>query len=153
MGVSQGTPPQSFRQSPVRKNQPDMNQTRQTSPGFITRVGRFLPLALVGIFFLTGCDQFPGIAYPNVYVLYRQSLVGAGRVLILKNDSTKYLHELTITITRNGQEIARKGIARELAPGDSIQVGWVELGVALKTGDNIKIYAKGYIAPWVGKVW
>ena len=82
---------------------------------------------------------------PPVSVSYRKSFVGKGIVLNVQNDATEYMREIVVRVKRHGDVIATHGLAERLAPGDALNVGWMELGgVQLQRHDEVEVYAKGY---------
>jgi hypothetical protein len=96
------------------------------------------------VIFLAGCDRDLN-AGPPVSFTYTGSWVGAGIVLSIQNISSVYIDNLTITIERDGRVIKTAGIADKLGPGESISVGWMEIGVTIQKTDDIILHAKGYI--------
>jgi hypothetical protein len=89
-----------------------------------------------------------GIGEPPITLTTRDSLVGAGKVLIITNTSDETLHQITLGISNDekNQEVKDVVVAVTLKPHDSIQVGWMELNLAFEPGDSVRVGAKGYMA-------
>lgn len=91
---------------------------------------------------------------PPVTVTYRDSLVGAGKVLQIKNDSAHHLYNVRVT----GREYKNMNSAsvratEQLKPGALVEVGWMEFEAWMpEPGESIEIYADNYAAPYVSMV-
>jgi hypothetical protein len=115
-----------------------LNQsTGQRSHGFLFTQGVFMTvshcahrvlwqLAFV-LSLLTGCGT--SIAPTPVSVTCRSSLVGVGQVVIITNNSGHHLYNVKV-VARSFQSIASASVkaAEHLAPGSSVEVGWLQFG-------------------------
>lgn len=86
--------------------------------------------ALIG--FLIGCSL---VSSPPVAVAYRQTILGHGMVLIITNASPDLsLIHVGVRAERPGEETREVLLNPSLAPGATIEVGWLELR---QRGDSI----------------
>ena len=81
---------------------------------------------------------------PPVSVLFRSSMVGLGKVMIITNTSDKPLYEVTVKVNRI--------VAVTLEPNRSIDVGWMEINWMFQPGENFRISARGYPGSFIGTV-
>jgi len=100
-------------------------------------------IAALTIGTFAGCDR-DGNTAPPVSFTYTGSWIGAGIVLHIQNTASVYIENLTITIERDGSVIKTAGIADKLGPGETKDVGWMEIGVTIQKTDTITLHAKGY---------
>ncbi len=99
-----------------------------------------LLLAAAGL----ACD----LASPPLEVTYRDSLVGAGKVLQITNHGERELKALRVKVeTPAGEE--KEHIVESLAAGESIEVGWLKLeGFEIPPGAEVSIRCDGYPLPY-----
>ncbi len=96
-----------------------------------------------------GCNQ---VSAPPIELSYRESLVGAGKVVQIENTSNEALLGLAVEI------IAPEGETRtftldELAGYGSIEIGWKKLGGwQIPEGADVKVSAEGFFLPFEGKL-
>ncbi len=76
---------------------------------------------------------------PPVSVTHRNSTVGAGYVLQIKNTGNRTLNN--IVVAQFGGKVAK--VANRLDPGKTAEAGWLEFGYSLPEGTYL-IAAKGY---------
>ena len=113
---------------------------------------RILSAVLIGL--LTGCSQ---LSSPPVAVAYRQSILGQGLVLIITNASPDAsLIHVGIRATRPGEATREVLLEPSLAPGETVEAGWLELRQqadssvdksAIIPGTKVEIFARGYGMP------
>ena len=91
-----------------------------------------------------GCNT--KLEKPPVEVTFRESLVGAGKILQLKNQTNLPLHELEVTIESDSGEVGYQ--VPELAGYEVLEVGWKKLGgYEIPDGAKVEVRAKGYLLP------
>lgn len=110
------------------------------------RLALILALALFST--VPPAEALFGIGEPPITLTTRDSLVGAGKVLIITNTSDETLHQITLGISNDekNQEVKDVVVAVTLKPHDSIQLGWMELNLAFEPGDSVRVGAKGYMS-------
>jgi len=111
-----------------------------------------LGVVLVGV--LAGCGP---LSSPPVAVAYRESLLGKGLVLIITNASPdKSLIHLGLRAKIPGDAARDVLLAPSLAPGATVEAGWLELRQrgdssanesAIVPGTKVEIYARDYGVP------
>jgi hypothetical protein len=115
---------------------------------------------LVAVSFLleVGCDEqgntFLPRPIPPVSVTYRDSLVGAGRVIQITNNSSHHLYNVKV-VGRNAQQNSSASVRAtdHLRPGDVVEVGWLEFEVwTPEPGESVEIYCEDYAVPYVSVV-
>ena len=83
---------------------------------------------------------------PPVEVTYRQSLVGAGKILQVKNQTNVPLREVEISIRSESGEVAYK--EAEIPGYEVLEVGWKKLGgYEIPEGATVEVRAAGYLLP------
>jgi hypothetical protein len=89
-----------------------------------------------------------GMGEPPICLTTRNSLIGAGKVLIITNTSDETLHQITLGISndKKNQEVKDAVVAVTLEPHKSIELGWMELNLAFEPGDSVRVGAKGYLS-------
>jgi hypothetical protein len=131
-----------------------MTIQRLTTPGAVGRdAGRFRLLALlvlavvvVGLLWAFAPQIFRvhGVQTP-VSVTVRESLVGAGLVVRVRNESDGVLENVVVTArdkTTNRQ--AEHAVAR-LKAGETAEVGWLQWGWKLKPDHTVTVDADGHL--------
>jgi hypothetical protein len=111
---------------------------------------RILSAVLIGL--LTACSQ---LSSPPV--AYRQSILGQGLVLIITNASPDVsLIHVGIRATRPGESTREALLEPSLAPGETVEAGWLELRqegdssvdqASIVAGTKIEIFARGFGMP------
>ena len=90
---------------------------------------------------------------PPVSVLFRSSMVGLGKVMIITNTSDKPLYEVTVKVNNHKlHEEVNRIVAVTLEPNRSIDVGWMEINWMFQPGENFRISARGYPGSFIGTV-
>ncbi len=83
---------------------------------------------------------------PPLEASYRQSLVGAGNILQLKNQSNEALLEVEVTIRAASGEVVYT--EEKLAGYEVLEVGWKKLGgFEIPDDARIEVKARGYLLP------
>lgn len=106
-------------------------------------------LILTLAFTLSSCEK--SALPPPVKVSYRKSMVGAGMVLQIQNDSSHHLYNVKV-IGRNFEEVSSASViaSKHLPPGGITEVGWLEfVGWTPRSGETMEIYADDYITPHI----
>lgn len=81
---------------------------------------------------------------PPVEITYRESLLGAGNILRVKNLSSEPLRAVEITIRAASGEVSYEEAT--LAAGDVLEVGWKKLnGFEIPDEAEIAVKAEGYV--------
>lgn len=80
---------------------------------------------------------------PIVRTRFRQSLVGRGQVLVLTNPGPHGIGPIGVRVNQGAEKVV---MAQLLAPSQSVEAGWLELGVGLSTGDQIVVTVRGIVA-------
>ena len=116
------------------------------------RIYCFLALTLALGVCLAGCGTS---ALPTpVKITYRPSLVGVGQVIVVTNTSSHHLYNVTI-VARNLKQVSSASVkaADHLAPGASVEVGWLELETWVpEPGETVEVYADKYLTPSISVV-
>lgn len=101
-------------------------------------------------FILSACDGRIGPLSPPLDATYRGSMVGLGKVIILRNASNVILYDISVTIkNRDGHQVSNR-ITDVLKPAETVEIGWMQLrNWKIDPGEDIKVYAKGYAAPYM----
>ncbi len=99
---------------------------------------------LVFSIFLVGCEEVEEYTVPNVSIYYREALLDDSIVAVVKNNGED-LYNVYASI---GKVSSRYLVADLLRRGETVEVGWIELGYGLKNGDLFQIYANGYSIPY-----
>lgn len=105
--------------------------------------------ALVFLVFATGCGG--KLEAPPVEVTHRESLLGAGRIVRIKNQTNEALFDVAVTIrTANGEV----GYNQAELPGfETLEVGWKKLGgFEIPDGAEVEVKAEGYMLPVKAKL-
>ena len=90
----------------------------------------------------TGCGT--KLERPPIEITYRQSLVGAGNIVRLKNQSDRPLHALEIKIRAASGDVAYHH--DELPAYEVLEVGWKKLGgFEIPADARVEVRAKGYL--------
>lgn len=116
-------------------------------------------LVLSALFILSsGCDGQGNSALPRpappVTVTYRDSILGKGKVIQIKNGSSHHLYNVKV-VGRNFSQNASASVkaSDHLAPGDGVEVGWLEFESWTPIpGETIEIYCDDYFVPYVSVV-
>lgn len=89
---------------------------------------------------------------PPIELGYRDSLIGAGKVLRIENTSNVPLTGLVIEITApDGEE--RSFVQTELGGYDTLEVGWKKLGGwQVPAGAAVEIHCDGYLLAFEGRL-
>lgn len=111
-------------------------------------------LGAVLISMLAGCGP---LSSPPVAVAYRESVLGKGLVLIITNASPdKSLIHVGVRATLPDHATRDVLLAPSLAPGETVEAGWLELRQrgdtsvdesAIVPGTKVEIYARDYGVP------
>lgn len=91
---------------------------------------------------------------PPVTITYRDSLVGIGKVIQIKNTSADHLYKVKV-VGRNFQQNSSGSVKAtdDLAPGDVAEVGWMEFGAwTPQPGETVEVYSEGYLVPAVSYI-
>jgi len=102
-------------------------------------------LAAIGIGVLVFApERIPKGIEPPLSFWYRESLVGAGFVAIIQNDSGEVLRDVQVTFVNEALDQRRSYEQDRLEPGGQIVVGWAG-GWRLEAGEKIKVRAARYL--------
>lgn len=124
-------------------------------PGFLARWWKSIVVLLVLVFIIwmvfgKGSSLFPR-PVPPVTVTYRDSLVGAGIVIHIRNDSLHHLYNVKV-VGRNLEQQSSASVKAtdHLAPGDHVEVGWMEFTRWVpRPGETIEVYCDDYPIPFI----
>ena len=106
-----------------------------------------LLLALIATISGCGTSALP----PPVTVSYRSSLLGVGQVVVITNNSSHHLYNVSV-VGRNFEEVSSASVKAtdHLSPGSSVEVGWLEFESWVpQPGETIEVYADNYATPKV----
>lgn len=96
----------------------------------------------MAIGWITGCGA--KLEAPPVEITYRESLLGAGNILRIKNLSSEPLSALEVTIRTAKGEVSYDQAT--LGPGEVLEVGWKKLnGFEIPNDAEIAVSAEGYM--------
>jgi len=105
-----------------------------------------------------GCDQqgntFLPRPVPPVTVTYRDSLLGAGKVIQISNNSSHHLYDVKV-VGRNAQQNSSASVkaTEHLRPGEFVEVGWLEFEAWMPVpGETVEVYCEDYAVPYVSVV-
>jgi hypothetical protein len=83
---------------------------------------------------------------PPIEITYRESFLGAGKILRLKNQTNQPLLELKVTIRSATGEVTYE--EAELPGYEVLEVGWKKLGgFQVPDGAEVEVRAQGYLLP------
>jgi hypothetical protein len=107
---------------------------------------RSLALTILAVS-LAGCGQLGQLGSPPVEVLYRDSLLGQGLIVQVKNTSDAALEEVTVDV--RGPEGERRSFTEASVEGFGVlEVGWKRLGGwQIPAGSTVTVRARGYLLP------
>ena len=92
----------------------------------------------------SGCGALDEIP---VEITFRDSLVGAGKIVQLENTSNEPLTEIEILVTAPEGESRTFALA-ELGPFQTFELGWKKLGGwQIPLGAEVEVKAKGHLLP------
>lgn len=115
-----------------------------------------LPLYLFGLFLIISvlCACGKSALPPPVQVSYRESFLGGGMVLQIKNASNHHLYNVKVVGRNNSEGSSASVIAtKHLRPGAIIEVGWLEFESWIPlSGETMSIYADDYLTPHVSVI-
>ena len=128
------------------------------APSFLARWWKSIAVLLLLVFiawmvFGRGSSLFPR-PMPPVTVTYRDSLVGAGIVIQIRNDSLHHLYNVKV-VGRNlkQQSSASVKATDHLSPEESVEVGWLEFTRWVpRPGETIEVYCDDYPLPFVSVI-
>jgi hypothetical protein len=83
-------------------------------------------VVVVAMFFILQKSPLP----PQISVGQRKSMVGAGKVVVLRNDSAEHYYNVRVSV-RSVRDPLRKAACMaddHMLPGEMVEVGWMELG-------------------------
>ena len=90
---------------------------------------------------------------PPVTVHHRDSILDMGKVIIVTNNSDKYLHGVKVRVSAGDQE--KTCLILTIAPHDSVEVGWMQLDEwKIPEGSETRITCDGFrgsSGPWLEK--
>ena len=89
---------------------------------------------------------------PPIELAYRDSLVGAGKILRIKNTSSETLTDLRIEIAAEGH--GERSFTQESLGGyQTLEVGWKKLGGwEVPAGAEVSIRCAGYLLSFSGEL-
>ena len=115
-------------------------------PRWPTLIRLLAPCLLV---MFAGCEQ--ELKAPPVEVSHRESLIGAGRILQVKNLTNEELVDLEITIQSENGEVTYRH--PQLGGFEVLEVGWKKLGGwQIPDGAEVEVRAEGYLVPYRGQL-
>lgn len=89
---------------------------------------------------------------PPVELSFRDSLVGAGKILQIRNTSNEPLTRLEVTLTAPGGE-SRTYRHETLAGYETVEIGWKKLGGwQIAVGTDIQVRVEGHWRPYEGQL-
>jgi hypothetical protein len=92
----------------------------------------------------SGCGALEGIPLETTF---RDSFVGAGKIVQLENTSNAPLADIAVEITAPSGE-SRSYLLSELGPYQTFEIGWKKLGGwQIPLGSEVIVTAKGYWLP------
>lgn len=112
----------------------------------------YLAFVAFGIALASGCGQ--AALPPPVQVTYRDSVIGAGKVIQITNTSSRPLYNVQV-VGRNFEEgsNASTPATGHLSPGCSVEVGWLEFDSWTPlSGETVEVYCDNYDAPYVSVI-
>ena len=105
---------------------------------------RAVLILVVAIALILSCGR--SLEAPAVEVTSRDSLVGAGKIIQIKNQANEPLTEVEVTVRGAKGEVVYSEAS--LGPYESFELGWKKLG-GWEIPDNaeIEVRAAGYLIP------
>ncbi len=89
---------------------------------------------------------------PPLDLSYRDSLMGAGKIVQIKSLHTEPLTDLQVTLKNPAGE-TREYKQVSLAPSEAFEIGWKKLGGwEIVEGTEIEVRCEGFGRPFSGKV-
>ncbi len=89
---------------------------------------------------------------PPLELSYRDSLMGAGKIVQIKSLHTEPLKDLVVTLKNPAGE-SRDYKQVSLAPNEAFEIGWKKLGGwEIVEGTEIEVRCEGFGRPFAGKV-
>ncbi len=110
---------------------------------------RLLPLILLLGAAVAGCGRLQG---PPVELGYRDSLVGAGKIVRIENTSSEPLTGIEVEIAARSGE-SRTLSLEQLDGYDTLEIGWKKLGGwQVPPGARVRVSADGYFRAFRGEL-
>lgn len=104
---------------------------------------------ILGMLLLPACSA--AVLPPPVTIYCRDSLLGAGIVVQIYNESPHHLYNVRV-VGRNFENVTSASVKAvdHLAPGGIVEVGWLEFGNWIPmSGETVEVYADNYLLPAV----
>jgi len=96
---------------------------------------------------LSGCGQLGQLGSPPVEVLYRDSLLGQGLIVQVKNTSNQALEAVTVEV-RSPEGEHRSFTEDSVEAYGLLEVGWKRLGGwKIPPGSTVTVKARGFLLP------
>lgn len=103
-----------------------------------------LSIIILSMFLLVACEETNQLTVPNLSVSYRQALLDNSVVAVVTNNGED-LYNVYASIEKVS---TRYLVADVLRRGESVEIGWLELGYGLQNGDLLQVYADTYVIPY-----
>ena len=89
---------------------------------------------------------------PPIEIAFRESLLGAGKIVQIKNTSNEPLGQVEVVLVApNGDE--RRFVQESLDGYGTFEVGWKKLGGwEIPPGTEVEVRVKGYLRPAVATI-
>ncbi len=117
--------------------------------GRASRRGGPILLTLAVLAAATGCGRFQA---PPVELSFRDSLVGAGKIVRIENTSNEALTGVEVTISAPSGE-SRTFSRKELGGYQTLEIGWKKLGGwQVPLGARVEVGADGYFLAFKGQL-
>ena len=113
-------------------------------------VGLLVSLCMIHI---VGCGNGPGpVSAPPISVTFRSSLLDWGnKVMQITNRSAGETLVLQVHVENKGMR-QEASISKKVGPGETIELGILEMGWTFVKGETYSIRADGYGLPYTGTV-
>jgi hypothetical protein len=84
---------------------------------------------------------------PPIEITFRESLIGAGKIVQIENTSNEPIEKIQVTLTAPGGD-ERRFVQESLDGYGSFAVGWKKLGGwEILPGTKVEVRVKGYLRP------
>lgn len=114
------------------------------------RARSLLSVALVAASCLAACGG--ALEAPPVELSYRESMVGAGKIVQIQNTSDQPLTDLVVTLTSPDGD-SRTFNHSNLAGFERLEIGWKKLGGwEIPTGAEVRVEGEGYLLAFEGQL-
>lgn len=106
---------------------------------------------LVAVFVIFRKSPIP----PRISVGQRASVVGAGKVVVLRNESAEHYYNVRVSVRSVRDPLRKAGCIADdhMLPGEMVEVGWMELGQwVIEPGELVTVTTESNPIPVIYEV-